>query len=84
MIDPIYCFNCGAALKNLDEDGFQPSEGLAFVTPGHYGSTVFDPMDGTFLELAICDDCLKEKNFRVKLAAPVQNITKTKYSRWEP
>ncbi len=33
--------------------------GLAFTSYGQYGGTLFDPMDGTFIEVNICDDCLR-------------------------
>ena len=36
----------------------EPYAATAFVTHGHYGSTAFDPMDGTFLEINVCDPCL--------------------------
>jgi hypothetical protein len=59
------CFKCGKTLENATRtsDGLamnqnQPSEGLAFMSHGAYGSTVFDPMDGHFLEINICDLCL--------------------------
>lgn len=54
------CIACGTALRNVDphEIENQPEEGVAFSSPGHYGSTVFDPMDGTFLEINVCDPCL--------------------------
>ncbi|MTH94743.1 hypothetical protein [Roseibium sp. RKSG952] len=46
-------------MRNISGDEFQPLDGLAFSTPGHYGSTFFDPCDGTSIEIAVCDDCLK-------------------------
>jgi hypothetical protein len=59
------CFKCGKALENATRgpDGLamnvnQPSEGLSFKSYGHYGGTAFDPMDGHFLEINICDLCL--------------------------
>lgn len=59
------CFKCGQALKNATStsDGLamnqnQPSEGLSFKSHGHYGGTAFDPMDGHYLEINICDLCL--------------------------
>lgn len=59
------CIVCGKALDNatLMPDGSglnynQPSEGLAFRSHGAYGSTAFDPMDGHYLEINICDVCL--------------------------
>lgn len=53
------CIVCQRPMPNIAEDGtLQPSGGTAFQTRGHYGSTVFDPMDGSMLEIAVCDDCL--------------------------
>lgn len=58
------CIVCRKALDSaipapvpFSEDN-QPSEGTAFTTEGHYGSTAFDPMDGSRLEVNICDECL--------------------------
>lgn len=58
------CARCGRELESavpeeVDQPhGNQPHGGTAFSTHGHYGSTVFDPMDGSSLELNICDKCL--------------------------
>jgi hypothetical protein len=52
------CLVCGGALPNLDAPGNQPSGGLEFTTHGHYGSSEFDPMDGTLLAINVCDKCL--------------------------
>jgi hypothetical protein len=38
----------------------QPNDGLSFTSFGAYGSSFFDPMDGTYLEVTICDPCLAE------------------------
>lgn len=61
----IACLSCGEELDNLDynmQDGkrveVHPMSGLHFRTYGHYGSTVFDPMDGSYLDIAICDECV--------------------------
>lgn len=56
-----HCIVCTKVMQNIaTDDGFQPSGGLCFMTYGHYGSHIFDPMDGsTFLEVVICDDCVK-------------------------
>lgn len=54
------CIVCKKSLGNImDERGFQPDCGLAFFTYGHYGSTLFDPMDGSAIEIAVCDDCIR-------------------------
>jgi hypothetical protein len=51
------CIVCGTELESF-RDPNQPLGGLAFATKGHYGSTVFDAMDGSTLEITICDACL--------------------------
>lgn len=35
-----------------------PYKATAFITRGHYGSTFFDPMDGSYIEINVCDECL--------------------------
>ena len=54
----IPCIICGKQLRNFDEDGNQPMTGTSFTSHGHYGSTLFDSMDGTYLEINFCDPCL--------------------------
>lgn len=54
------CIVCGSALESaVNEAMNQPAEGLAFQSSGHYGSVAFDPMDGTYLEINVCDKCLE-------------------------
>lgn len=56
------CIRCDLPLKNVGlGDGVnQPQEGTAFMSRGHYGSTVHDPPVGDYtLEINVCDDCLK-------------------------
>lgn len=38
----------------------QPNDGLMCRTGGNYGSTVFDPVDGTNLYFLICDECMEK------------------------
>lgn len=67
----IDCFCCGKQMGNWIYDthrsdgttsrvNVHPMGGLHFMTYGHYGSRVFDPMDGkgTTLDIAICDECI--------------------------
>jgi hypothetical protein len=74
----IDCFCCGRQMGNWiyetqRSDGtssrvtVHPMGGLHFITYGHYGSRVFDPMDGkgTTLDIAICDECIIENVKRV-------------------
>lgn len=55
------CFVCGKELENVVDDVVnQPHEADCFHTYGVYGSTDFDPMNGEFLEINICTDCMKK------------------------
>lgn len=58
----ISCIVCRTRLESAFRDysalDNQPYGGLAFQSQGHYGGTVFDPMDGTYLEISVCDPCL--------------------------
>lgn len=54
------CICCGKKLENIDETATNhPYGGTVFISHGHYGSTAFDPMNGEYLEITICDDCLR-------------------------
>jgi hypothetical protein len=53
-----HCLSCGIEMVNIAREGFQPMGGLALNSMGHYGSTEFDPMDGTRIEVVVCDPCL--------------------------
>lgn len=69
------CIVCGKVLESAMPDdvpygGNQPSGGTAFQTHGHYGSTVFDPMNGFYLEITVCDACLADaRDARVNVVA---------------
>lgn len=54
------CIACGRELRNVDDDVEvnQPNNGTAFTSHGHYGSTAYDPMDGHYIEVNVCDLCL--------------------------
>lgn len=64
MTEKLHCICCGFRMANITADlglgGHQPSGGLSFHTYGHYGSTFFDPMDGSFIQIAVCDECLEK------------------------
>jgi len=65
---PLPCIVCGKSLEAifptdlLGEDttgGYvQPAGANTFRTSGTYGSTVFDPLDGSWLEINVCDPCV--------------------------
>lgn len=54
------CFVCGEELDAAYEYELQPSDGTAFQTYGHYGSTFWDSFNGEELALIICDSCLRK------------------------
>ena len=58
------CIVCDKSLDKIID--FQPSGGLHFFTYGHYGSAVFDPMDGSTLNIFVCDNCLSQKKDKTK------------------
>ena len=64
------CIVCNTEVDNWDiaypEDKIQvhPIGGTVFRTYGNYGSTVFDPMDASYLEIVVCDACLNSRTER--------------------
>jgi hypothetical protein len=56
------CFICATEYTAL---GVEPTpDGVWFRGYGNYGSTLFDPMDGQYLDILVCDDCLRERAHR--------------------
>jgi hypothetical protein len=61
---PLPCLKCGRKVGRAfppsvtGEDDVQPYRATMFTTHGHYGSTVFDEMNGTYLLIDVCDRCL--------------------------
>ena len=64
MIVP--CIKCGRYLQEVFEGHTenQPQDGVCATIPGNYGSTKFDPFDGSYLEICLCDPCLVEARER--------------------
>ena len=64
------CIVCGYQPKhvfNEETESNQPYEATCFMTQGHYGSTFFDPMDGSYLEINVCDECLTKAKAENKI-----------------
>jgi len=62
------CIVCDKGLSNVFPDvENQPSGGVHFSSYGNYGSTVFDEVDGSYLEINICDDCMKRASEQGKV-----------------
>lgn len=61
--DTLSCIVCKKKLESVwgfEGGGNQPYAATAFSTPGYHGSTIFDPGDGHYLEINVCDECLRE------------------------
>jgi hypothetical protein len=54
------CVACDYAIPNEPHTTGvnQPDGGLSFTSYGHWPSSLFDPMDGSYLEVNVCDQCL--------------------------
>jgi hypothetical protein len=61
------CIICTNEVENWDiaypenESQVHPIGGTVFRTYGHYGSSVFDPMDASYLEIVACCSCLEDR-----------------------
>lgn len=61
------CIICEVAVENWvdaypdNSSVVHPLDGTVFRTYGNYGSTVFDPMDASYLEIVLCNSCLKDR-----------------------
>jgi len=82
VTEKVQCFCCD---KELDaefplDDPLTLSpiyDGLIFRASGNFGSTIFDPMptcQEEYLQVIICDDCIKRKAKRV---TRIHNIERT-------
>ncbi len=60
------CVRCDKPLESVGKNWpeefecNQPYDGTTFISHGQYGSTVWDPFDGSYIEINVCDDCLQE------------------------
>ncbi len=48
------CLKCGGVLTRVSDDyEGQPNDGGMCSSSGNYGSTVYDPMDGSYLAILV-------------------------------
>lgn len=53
------CIVCKKALNSVPSGSHNHADNAnSFRATGQYGSTVFDPVDGSYLEVNICDPCI--------------------------
>lgn len=58
--DPLPCAICKKELEAITPGNNHADDANAFRAHGQYGSTKFDPVDGSWLEVNICDECFVE------------------------
>lgn len=81
------CFKCGKVLERVFKDfEDQPWGATCFYSHGQYGSTVFDPMDDSYLGIYICDECMVENAQDVVEWKPVPVLSSASPTRgeWTP
>lgn len=65
MIAP--CVICGKEFESAGDS--MPYKGTMFYSDGNYGSTVYDPMDGSYIRINLCDPCLIEAGSKGRVIA---------------
>lgn len=79
------CIVCGKRLDGyFDGEQNHPGHGVACSTHGNYGSTIFDEIDGHYLEFNVCDDCLIKASERGHVALGFISDLACILVRWEP
>ena len=87
---PLNCFKCDKKIEPVFSDSKfnvpnQPYRATTFITHGHYGSTVFDPMsDINTLTINICDQCMLEFKNRIALRRIIQREPTITFHPWDP
>lgn len=83
-MNPLPCIVCGvqpeAAAPGKSD---LPYKATVFTSYGHYGSTVIDTMGEYFIEVNICDDCLRKSKDKIRQGSH-ERTTTTHYEPWEP
>ncbi len=89
MTEVLPCIVCGNNIEPVDEgldSHNQPYAGTNFLTYGHYGSTVFDPMvveKRIRLEINICDGCLLHRKDNVYIVVEKPRHVEETYIKWD-
>ena len=62
------CFKCDKVMESAgkNQDVWDMPQGVVFSGGGNFGSTLYDRMmDGVYVKLLVCDDCLKEHKDKI-------------------
>ena len=67
------CFKCEKEMKSMSWDGTEipsqdsPHKGVLFEGGWNFGSNIYDTlMDGIYVQLIICDDCLTAHRDKIR------------------
>lgn len=89
-LDPLPCIVCDvvpetAAPRRNEAEPAQPYGATMFAAYGQYGSTAFDPQDGSQLRINVCDKCLLAKVGHVWHDRHIRQPELTVFSQpWSP
>ena len=76
------CIVCREAVSSFQGC---PDNAVSFKSPGNYGSTVYDTIDGSHLEIIVCDKCLtKAGESGIVVESRVVQLTKRSLEKWNP
>ncbi len=82
------CLVCGKESTPVQGILEQPYGATLFTSYGHYGSTVYDPPGwgarGRYLQIVICDDCLRQKHDQIKEVVITPRESIFDYRDWDP
>lgn len=82
------CIVCRKPLESSlpgSNSSMQPADAVWFSSYGQYGSTVFDPQDGSQIRINVCDACLIERQDLVWHARFVERQPELLFSQpWKP
>lgn len=76
------CIKCDKELESVFGN-IQPIDGLAFASQGHYGTTFFDPMDGSHIEICVCDECLNAADKAGNVHRSPHRIAEPDWNAWK-
>lgn len=86
-VSPLPCICCGfqpeSAVPDTVKSRNQPYKATVFTSYGQYGSTVIDTMGEYFIEINVCDSCLRAQHGRV-LRGTMTHKTEHHYGPWDP
>lgn len=63
------CFKCEKKIKSAttsQKEAWQMPDGVLFEGGHNYGSSLYDSVDGIYVLLIVCDECLSKNKHLIK------------------